>query len=271
MPITQEEWGKLTPEEQETRMDEKPEETPPASSAPEVKEDVVVIGGKERPLKNFMAEITRKVKDEVTEEVLASTKKETPKPTNNQDYQKQILSMAEREMEETGSMLPVNTILTLISQGAGYHVKTASAANKTVKTTKRELKKEYKDFGDYEDEFDDIVESVEPQNVSKEGLKIIFNSVRGKKTDEIINKRVEEGIKKGLEDKKILGTLDTPSTSTITPKFSGKLTPAQEEEMKDMGFETPADYMGRLKKYQEIAKRKNAKNTPILLSERLIT
>ncbi len=269
--LSKEEWEKLSKEEQESRQDEKPD----ASPDPEVKEDVVIIDGKPRPLKNFVAEISRKVKEDVTAEVLAAQpKKEPVKPIgNNDDFLKQVTAAAEKEMEETGSMIPVNTLLNLINQGTGYHIKSVKTANKLIKATRRELKKDHKDFGDYSDEFDDIVDDIEPQNISKDGLKIIFNSLRGKKagsSEEEIAKRVEEGIKKGLEGHKIIGNIDTNVNSNSKTVDTGKLTPAQEQEMKDMAFEKAEDYLGRLKKFQAIAKAKNAKNTPILLSERLI-
>lgn len=263
--LTQEQWDALTPEEQEKRQSEKP------SPAPEVKEDVVIINGVARPLKNFIAEISRKTKEDVLAEINAQPPKPTPAPVAQGDWQKQIATMAEREMEETGNMLPVNTILTLINQGTQHHIKnyttTTNQANKVIKETKKELKSAYKDYGDYEDEFEEIIETIEPQNVSKDGLKIIFNSLRGKKLDDILKREREEAARKAEENPIVIGDLARGSAGGGNKPM--KLTAEQQKEMSDMGFETEEDYTGRLKKYQSVAKKNGAKNTPQLLSERL--
>lgn len=270
--LTQEQWDALAPEEQEKRQDEKP-----SASLPEVKEDVVVIDGKPRPLKNFIAEMTRKVKEEVLKEVPkpdALPKPDAPKPDAPKgDFQKKVLKMAEDEMAESGSVIPINTILSLISQGTNYHITQHSqqtkASRKVIKETKKELKAQYKNFADYEDEFDEIVDTITPQNISKEGLKIVYNSLRGKNLDEILKKEREAATKKAEEDKEIIGDLSKPTEKTTLKPTTIKLSQEQMDEMKNMGFETEADYIGRLNKFREVAKRRNAKNVPNLLSERL--
>ncbi len=52
--------------------------------AAEVTEDVVIIDGKPRPLKNFIAEISRKVKEEVTEELKRSSSSSEQRTTSRQ-------------------------------------------------------------------------------------------------------------------------------------------------------------------------------------------
>ena len=266
MSLTVEQWEALSTEEKEARAAEKP------SSSSEVKDDVVIIGGKPRPLKNFVEEITRKVKEDVMAGINTRPAEPTRQPDNT-DWRKRVAQQAEKEMEETGSIVPVNTILDLINQGTNYHLNQFSTANKTaqkvIKETRKELKSSYKDYSDYEDEFDGIVENIEPQNVSKEGLKIIFQSLRGNKLDELLGKAREAGAKGAEEEKRILGDIASGNASHSS-KPSGKLTAEQREEMTDMGFESEEDYSGRLKKYQDIAKRKSAKNTPQTLSERLV-
>ena len=265
MPLTTEEWIKLTPEEQEARTDEKPEETP---LPPEVKEDVVTFAdGSTRPLKNLIGEITRKVKEEMRRE--APPPREEPKtPPPKTDFIQRITTQAEDEMTRTGSTFPVNTILGLISDASRYHVSsgysTLKKSNKVIKSTKRELKKQYKDFGDYEDEFDDKIDEADPSQITSEGLKLVFNAIRGSKMDEIITK-IKTPPK---EPTKIVG----PSVGTGTGAAKGKvkLTPEQEKEMKDMGFDTEEDYLGRLHKYQDLARKKGLKVIPSLISERLI-
>ena len=261
--LTQEQWDALPAEEQVKRQAEKPS----------AEEDMVVIGGQKRPLKNFIAEITRKVK----EDVIAETRNNNPTPPppkqpDNTDWRRNIASRAEKEMEETGSIVPVNTILDLINQGTSYHVNQFSTANKNaqkvIKETRKELKTTYKDYSEYEDRFDEILDGIEPQNVSKEGLKIIFNSLRGEKLDELLKKERERGSKEAEEGKTIIGDVSSGSGSSSGTSSSGKLTIDQESEMSDMGFESKEDYLGRLIKYREIAKRRGAKNIPALLSEK---
>src|SRR3990167_9785420 len=104
--------------QEETIVETTPMVTP--SPDPEVKEDVVIIGGVARPLKNFMAEISRKTKEEVMEEIKRTTPPPSQpvlQPVSQSDWNKQVVAMAEREMEETGSIVPVNTMLNLIAQG----------------------------------------------------------------------------------------------------------------------------------------------------------
>ena len=91
MKLTVAEWGVLTDEEKEQREEEMPDEL---SAHPAVEEDVVIIGGKPRPLKNFVGEITRKVRDDVLSEINTNRVTE-PKVIDNipkGDYISQILT-----------------------------------------------------------------------------------------------------------------------------------------------------------------------------------
>ena len=178
--------------------------------------------------------------------------------------------MAEKEMEETGSIVPVNTILNLIAQGTTYHLgehnKTVKNAQKTLKDVRKELKGQYKDFGDYAEEFDAIIEDIDPRQISKDGLKIVFDSVRGKRLDDILKKRDEEAAKKS-DDTKIIGEVGKASAMVSAVAKTKNLTNGQKKEMSDMGFETEEDYFGRLEKKRQIAKSKGAKNVPDTISE----
>ena len=245
------------------------ETTPAPSPESEVTEDFVTIGGVKRPLKNFMAEISRKTKEEVMEEIRRTTPA-SAQPVSQSDWNKQVVAMAEKEMEETGSIVPVNTILNLIAQGTTYHLgehnKTLKNAQKTLKDVRKELKGQYKDFGDYADEFDAIIEDIDPRQISKDGLKIVFDSLRGKRLDDILKKRDEEAAKKP-DDTKILGEVGRVSAMVSTGVKTKNLTSEQKKEMMDMGFETEEDYLGRLEKRRQIAKSKGTKNIPDTLSE----
>jgi hypothetical protein len=272
--LTAEEWKTLSPEEQQNRSGEKPQE--------EIKEDMVIIDGKPRPLKNFIAEITRKVKDDVSAEINANKSQEQKKevPPTEQDWRKRIIASATREMEESGEIVPVQTILDIVNQGIGYHIgqyaKTNKQASKIIKDTKAEIRKDCKEKGiaydDYSDDFENILDDIEPQNVSAYGLKIIFNSVIGKKTPELIKKVQEDASRKSEEGGRRIvgGELAEGSGKPAESGGASKLTAEQKEEMLDMGFESEVDYIGRLGKYRDIAKKKGAKNTPNLISERFI-
>ena len=248
------------------------------SSSSEVKEDVVIIDGKPRPLKNFMAERERKIEQDVIDRLSRESRpvRAEPKASDQSDsknWQKEIVRAAEREMEETGSIIPVNTMLNLVGQGVRYqlqeHTKTAKNAQTVIKEVKKNLKSEYKDYSDFSDEFEDIVDTIDPNNVSKEGLKIIFNSLRGQRMDDIMKKREEAAVKKAGEDRKIVGEV-TVGTSTFSSRKSEKLNSEQLKEMDSMGFDSEEDYFGRLEKKRSVAKSKGAKNVPQTISEILV-
>ena len=266
--LTQAEWDVLSAEEQAERQAEKP-----SSPSPEVDEDFVMVGGKKRPLKNFLAENNRKMKDEILEEVNASRPSPAVPVQPEGNWQKQIALAAQREMEETGEIVPVNTILNLVSRASQYqfmeHSKIVKNAQKIIKEIKSELKGQYKDYRDYEDEFENIIDNVDPQQISKDGLKIIFNSLRGQKIDEIVKEKEEAAVKKTMEERKIIGEI-TPSSSSSAGAKKEKISPAQSKEMKDMGFDTEQDYLGRLEKKRQVAKSRGATNIPDLISEILI-
>jgi hypothetical protein len=265
--LKQEEWDALSPEEQTARASEKPVER-----SGEQKEDMVIIDGKPRPLKNFMAELSRKTKDEVMAEINANKK---PDPVVNtqqapDNLLKRINEMAEEEMTRTGSLLPVGTVLNLINKGVEYQLgersKTTKNAQKMIKDTKKELKSLFKDYSDYSDRFDEICDDIEPQNISKDGLKLIFNALRGEKTDDLVKKAKEDAQKEAEEGKVIIGEVSSGSSGAPISK-STKLSTDQKKEALDMGFDSEEDYLGRLNKKREVFKKKGYKNVPNLMSE----
>lgn len=270
MGLSTEQWEALTPEEKQNRSDEKPVIVP--------EEPYVFIDGIKKPLKNYIAEKERDIELRVRKENDLTRQPEKVVAPDQGDWRKRITAAAEREMEESGSIVPVNTILDLVNQGIGYHIgnyaKTTKQANKVIKDTKNEIRKDCKEkgisFEDYADEFDDIMENVDPQQVSGEGIKIIFNSLIGKKTPELLKKASEESTRKADEGSRRIvgGELAEGTGKSSNDGGASKLTAEQKTEMQDMGFESESDYLGRLTKYREIAKRRGSKNTPTLLSER---
>lgn len=273
--MTWEEWNALSEEDKALRIAEKPTGDDPSGQG----DDYVMIGGKKRPLNNFIAEISRKVGEDVMSRLPKPEPKPEPRVTpDNRDIHKQIQDAAEKEMEETGSVVPIRTITSLIQQGTSYILqsqrKIDSEAKKTIKETKRELRTTYKDYNEFSEEFDKILDTIDPAYVKKEGLIMVFDSLRGKKLTEIRAKIEKDKNDNPPPSKKIIGEVDT-GTGSGGGSGSGaskgsKLTEAQKEEMQLLNFESEEDYLGRLKKYQEIGVKKGAKNKPTLLQERFI-
>lgn len=256
-----------------TEITKEQEEASKSSSASEVKEDVVIIDGKARPLKNYMAEASRKIKDDILNEVRSQQQVQQPvrQQVSDQDWTKQLQLEAEREMEETGSLVPVRTVANMATRIAQYQLgefqKSNKNAQKTIKDSKRELKGQYKDFSKHEEELDEMLESIDPQTITKEGVIILFNSLRGRKIDDLMAAREKEILQDAEENRKVIGaTGNIPGSQNS--RVSEKLTAEQIQEMNSMGFETEEDYIGRLNKIRDIAKRQGAKNVLNLISDR---
>lgn len=169
-----EEWDALSVEEQGQRMEEKPEgaEVKPAAGAEGDKEDVVIIDGKPRPLKNYLAERDRKLKEDILGEINAKPPVEKPPAgTQTQDHLAHFKKDAEAEIEETGSLIPVKTMAKMIGQATGYYMsqdrKATKAAKAVIRETKSELKSMYKNFSEHESRFDNIVDDIDPRRLPK--------------------------------------------------------------------------------------------------------
>lgn len=248
MKMSWDEWNDLSVEEQETRKDEKPDGPDPLAGGYYVDDK-----GKKRPLKNLVGEITRKATDDIRKELNAA-----PKPASTkrpEDVISTLQTRGEEEMIRTGRTFPIETLISMINEGA-YHIASATQqamtkANKIRKEAKKELKKTYKDFSEYEDEFDEAVDNIHPTKVTKEGLVFVFKSVLGGHVEE----REAAAHKSGVESAssgKIIGPVDgkgqPQSRNTKT-----KLTPEQQKEQLDMGL-TEDEYLASLKKRQDNAK-----------------
>ena len=266
--LTVERWNALSDEERQERVDEMPEElktTPPQVA----KESVVIIDGKEIPLKNVIGEAVRKAVERTKAEILASAPLPTPQPINlgGEEPLKRVMEDAEREMAETGSTFPVKTVLRLIGEGSRYHIKETTdsikKSTKILKETKRTLRKEYKDFGDYEDEFDEIVDNATPDQITPTGLKMVFEAIRGRKLDEKL--RDLQG--KPPEEPIIGPSAGSGGGAGKPPKE--KLTDAQKKEMAIMNFETEDAYLNVLKPRQQRAKDMGLKKIPQTIGEPL--
>lgn len=265
--LTQEEWDSLTPEEQGQKEAEKP-----VTPTPGVDDDIVIIGGKPRPLQNFVSEIVRKTKEEVIREVGNRQLEQIPPPRpaqSSEDYMGNVLKQAEDEMSRTGRSVPLETILGLIAQGSQYHIRNTVTsmrqAAKTVQETVKSLKGKYRDYKEYEDEFRDAVDNINSDLVSQQGLEMLFNSIRGAKLDDKLAKIEEANRKRAEKDEKIVG----PSSGSGTGAGGSKptLNENQKKEFISMGLDTEDEYTGLLQKRQARAKAEGWKVIPQTLSE----
>lgn len=259
--------------EQENLESPLTEENPPHQ---EVKDDVVIIGGKERPLKNFISEIQRKTEESVLQKLRGEQdnyhRPEEPKPVSydsKDNYLSKIVQDAEDEMVRTGRTVPIETIIGLITSGSQYHVNNTVTvlknSEKAIKTAKKSLREQHKDYKEYEDEFDTILENIDPKLVNVQSLERLFNSIRGERIGKTLIKQEEDRKKKIEKEEEIVG----PSKgSGLSKPKKETLTSTQIEEMIDLGFDEEDDYLERLKKRQERAKIEKWKTIPQTLGEK---
>jgi hypothetical protein len=271
--------------EQKAKEETPQVQTPPAEGQavvkePEVKESVVIIDGKERPLKNYESEIRRKIEEEY--EIKSREKEEIQRSIQSQqshqpiNYAELFAQEGEQEMALSGKAVPVNTIMKManaISQrNLEMTLKSKDNAEREVRSFKRSVRKE-PDFNDLEDEFDNLVDQLPADRVNSPTLEIIMNSIRGKKYNELMRKAKEDGKKEAIKDTQILGSPVDVTSGTFTPKSS--LTSEQKTELDRMNQSntmplTEEDYKSSLIKKQNRFKQEGAKNTPTLLSDSII-
>ena len=263
--LTVVEWNALSNEDRETRKEEMPEEL-------KKKDD--------RSFQNIAAEERRKreaaeKRAQELEEENAAFKESLNNPyrrtnDNTSEQFSKIAQMAEDEMARTGRTVPVETIVRMINQGAmhiaGQLHQSQSKANGIRRKAKQNLRTKYKEFSKFEDEFDEATDSLNPSNVTEEGLEIIFNSIRGKHSDEL-EKEIEERIRKKYESNPLIVGPDTGSGSGQRGSAPTKLTSAQSKEMVDMNIDSEDTYLNLLKRKQDRAKAIGSKKIPLLLSE----
>lgn len=251
---------------------------PSAAGEPVVKEDMVIIGGKERPLKNFEAELRRK-HDEDMEKLKKEYEQKTPpqpQQSTQQSWYDLVQQRAEQEIMITGKAVPLQTILevanSLYEKNVSSHLKTRENADKEVRNFKRSIKKD-PDFAEIEDDFDSLVEQLKPEQINAPTLEVILNSVRGKRVNELVKKAEDKGRQEALKDTQILGQPVTTTTGGTPPKTS--LSSAQQAELDEMNRETTMEwteqqYFEALTKKQNRFKAAGAKNVPGLLNEMIM-
>lgn len=258
------------------------EQTPSDAGQASVKEPVVVIDGKERPLKNYEAELKRKHDEEVQrlrdeyEEKLARSSVQSPQ-VSQADWLNQVYTMAENEVATTGKAVPIQTIMQVansISQrNLDSTLKSREQSERTIRSFKRLARKD-SDFVEMESDFDELVDQLKPEQINAPTLEVVLNAVRGKRTPEMI-KRIREQVKSEMEkEAEILGGSPTEKTGGGR-KSSSTLTPEQKREFDMMNSNgtlewTEEEYKQKLKNKQERFKAMGAKNTPQLLNDQMI-
>jgi hypothetical protein len=253
--------------------------TPSAAGEPAVKEDVVIIGGKERPLKNYEAELRRKAdeeKERYKQELEQKIASQQPPQQTQQSWYDMVQQRAEQEMAMTGKAVPLQTILevanSLYERNVSKTLTTRDSADKEVRNFKRSIKKD-PDFNDLEDDFDSLVEQLRPEQINSPTLEVILNSVRGKRVNELVKKAEEKGKEMALKDTQILGAPTETVSSGTPPKTS--LTAEQRSEIVRMNSEntmewTEQEYLNALIKKQNRFKAAGAKNIPQLMNDTMI-
>lgn len=247
-----------------------------------VKEPVVIIDGKERPLKNYEAELRRKHEEETArikseyDAKLLSMQQPPQQPAPQQTWYDLVQQKAEQEMAYTGKAVPIQTILeianSLYDRNMTATFKSRETADKEVRNFKRSIKKD-PDFAEIEDEFDALVDNLDPKQINAPTLEVILNSVRGKKVNDIRQKAKEEGRQEALKDTQILGNPVETITGGTPPKSS--LTAEQRAELDMMNREntmewSEKEYLDALVKKQNRFKVAGAKNTPNLMNDAMI-
>jgi len=252
----------------------------------DVKTNVVIIDGKERPLENYEGELKRKhteeierIKQDGEDKIAAIQAQATSTPTqqpNQQSWYDQVAVMAEDEMARTGKTIPINTILQVsnsISQ-KNYETnsKTRTDAERVTRSFKRSIRKD-PDFAIVEDDFDELVDQMKSSQISQKTLEIALNSVRGAKAKDREKAAYERGLKEATSDTQILNQPTSGGGSGTKPKTS--LTPEQLVELDEMNKDnsmewTEDEYKASLLKKQNEFKLRGARNVPQTLNSNMI-
>lgn len=269
-------------EQAEVKPEVMPETTPPAEGQPAVKENLVIIDGKERPLKNYEAELQRKHSEELErvrmeyETKYRSAPTSPPATVSQPDYWAQVDQAAEQEIAATGKAVPMKTIASVANSIAQRNMQaffqTKEQSEKAIRSFKRSVR-ENPDWKEMEDSFDELVDQLEPHQVNAPTLEVILNSVRGKKGGDREKLAYERGRQEALKDTQILGAPEGGQPAASAPKTS--LTPVQKAELDEMNKDnslgwTEEEYKKALTGKQNRFKASGAKNIPQSLNDVMI-
>ena len=114
----------------------------------------------------------------------------------------------------------------------------------------RLLRKENKDFNRYENDLEEMLDGIQdPKNISEKSIRVMFDSVRGKSTPDLIKEAEERGAKSALEQAGIVSVGDGTGKKDKGGAKSDLTTDQQAE--RDRMLLDDADYKELLKGLQE--------------------
>ena len=253
-------------------------DTPSSEGNADVKEPIVIIDGKERPLKNYEAELNRKhleekerIKQEYESKIETLTRPATPQPSNQPNWYDMVETEAINELTLTGKAFPMKTIMNVAAQIADRTYQTKRQADSVVEDFKDSISDD-PDYKANKKEFNALVRQLRPDQVSPETLEIVLNSVRGKRLKDVEKSAYEKGKQDALKEREILGPTNVMS-STASPKTS--LTSDQKSDLDRLNNETTMgwteeEYKKALLKKQVRFKEAGAKNIPQTLNDSMI-
>jgi len=251
------------------------------------KEPVVIINGKERPLKNYEEEMNRKheaeiqrVKEEYEARMQSSNQPGAAAYGANQqgvpDWITQLNNLAENEIATTGKTVPMQTILTAANQLSSRNVEQALTLRDNSEKIKRSfIRKNRIDpvWKDIEEDFMDIADQLRPDQVNEKTLDVILLAAKGKSAEKKIKDISDKAKENADKDMSLIGN---PSSGSVTSNPRKEtLTAAQRKELDMMNMDnnlgwTEEEYLSDLKRKQDNFKRMGAMNVPQLLSDSLI-
>ena len=249
-----------------------------------VTESMVTIDGKQRPLKDYEAEIRRKhdeevqrVKDEYEARMVAiQTRQPERQPENSGafDWLNQYTQAAENEIATTGRSVPIQTIAHLAGQIAQRGIQETLSSREKAESVKRQFaknaRKNQSEWNDIEEDFHEIADQLPANQVNQQTLEVILNAARGKRTPDLI-KAAQEKFKKDAEGQpEILG--NPTESSRAGASGTSLLTAAQRDELSSLDREGSLGldedwYLKNLKTKQEQAKARG-EIVPMLLHEK---
>lgn len=253
---------------------------PPAGGNSVVKEPVVIIDGKERPLKNYEAELQRKHQEEIvrlrTEYEAKFVQPPQPPQPPQTDWLDQVYQSAEQEISTTGKAVPIKTIMSVANSISQRNLQNAfqtrEQSEKTVRNFKRSVRND-PDWKDLEDNFDELVDQLEPHQINAPTLEVVLNSVRGKSGKDKERLAYERGKQEALKDTQILGAPEDGQPAASAPKTT--LTLGQKVELDNMNKDntlgwTEDEYKKALEQKRARFKATGARNIPQTLNDAII-
>lgn len=218
MPLTKEEWNQLTPEEQEERIDERPEDvTPPRTGQFHVNEKGQIVDSRGVPAENVIAEANRKLKEATDKLTVEQGKREeleekveniqtklmqdiTNKEKNTliENFEKAMKDLGHDDKKTVGVI--IDTMKALAKQSEDSVKKEFEKNNEpTVKLTRDSLltKAEKDDdlgiVSQYRKEIEEELDKLDPKFwTDKEVIETAIARVQRRHTKEIFEKKQEK-------------------------------------------------------------------------------